>query len=169
MIWIARLLVALLGVIFVIIGIGTMLDPSTLMNDFGLVSPALDGRSAVRADMGAFFVCSGGFALASLFPGQRHWLLGAIALFIVAFLGRLFGVFMESGSQGIISAMLIEAASIAILVFAYVVFGIVKRQAENEATAAQTNAPTKPQLADKEPAAEPVVDKTIESDKNSSS
>ncbi len=132
MIWVARLLVALFGIIFVVVGIGTMLDPSTLMNDFGLVSPDYDGRSSVRADMGAFFVCSGAFALASLFPGQRHWLLGAIALFGVAFLGRLFGVFMESATQGIISLMLVEAACIAVLVFAYVVFGMHKRAAQAE-------------------------------------
>jgi len=145
-----------------------MLEPGLLLNDFGLIAPDENGRSAVRADMGAFFVCSGLAALASLFPGQRHWLLGAIALFSTAFLGRLFGVFMAGATQGIISAMLIEAACIAALVFAYIVFGLAKRRAETKAAAPQITpaAPEQEQqqaVADQsaEPASTPVANQDV--------
>ena len=123
MVWVARLLIVLFGVLFIATGINAMLDPSAIMNEFHLFSPDATGSSAVRADMGAFFTCSAAMALWALVPGQRHWLLVPIALFATAFTGRLFGVFLSASNADIISAMLIEAASVAILVFSFVMLG----------------------------------------------
>ena len=120
MVWIARFLIVLFGILFIATGINGMLDPGALMNEFHLASSDATGSSAVRADMGAFFTCSAAFALWALVPGQRRWLLVPIALFGTAFAGRLFGIFLSTSTQDIISAMLIEAASIAILIFAFV-------------------------------------------------
>lgn len=120
MVWVARLLIVLFGILFISIGFTALLNPENIMADFGLSAIDDTGRNTVRADMGAFFICSALAAFAALVPGQKHWLLGSIALVGIAFLGRLFGIFLGGSTPAILQFMLTEAVAVGILVFAYV-------------------------------------------------
>ena len=141
MVWVARLLIVLFAVLFISIGFTAMLNPENVMADFGLSAIDETGRNTVRADMGAFFICSALAAFVSLIPGQKHWLLGSIALVGIAFMGRLFGIFLGSSNSVIVQFMLTEAVAVGILVFAYVMLGknII---AKNEAKAAKAQQDT---------------------------
>ena len=123
MVWVARLLIVLFGVLFISIGFTALLNPENIMADFGFSAIDGTGRNTFRADMGAFFICSAVAALAALIPGQRHWLIGAIALVGIAFLGRLFGIFLGDTTPKVLEFMLTEAVAVGILVFAYVILG----------------------------------------------
>ncbi|MEZ5710361.1 MAG: DUF4345 family protein [Blastomonas sp.] len=120
MVWIIRILVVLYALLFGLMGIRGMLDPDSIMTQFMLMAPDQTGRSAIRADMGAFFIVSAAGALLGLMPRQRHWLLVPVALFGLAFTGRAIGLALEGATQPITEAMLIEAISVGMLVFAYV-------------------------------------------------
>ena len=128
MVWVARLLIVLFGVLFISIGFTTLLNPENIMSDFGLSAVDETGRNTVRADIGAFFICSAVAAFVSLIPGQKHWLLGSIALLGVAFLGRLFGLFLGGTTPAIVQFMLTEAVAVGILVFGYVMLSKNKTQ-----------------------------------------
>ncbi len=138
MVWIARLLVLLFGILFISIGLTALLNPDTIMANFSLASIGPEGqfdetgRNTIRADMGAFFIGAALAAFAGLIPGQKQWLLGAIALCGIAFLGRLFGIFLTGPTPAIIQFMLTEAVALGILIFAYVVLG---RKTETQAAA----------------------------------
>lgn len=119
MIWVGRIIAGGFGLLFALIGARTLIDPGFIMAQFELGQPGLTGQSAIRADIGGFFLGGGLFALTALLPGRRHWLLGGVTLLGLAFTGRAIGVLAQGTTGKITEAMLVEAVSIALLLFAY--------------------------------------------------
>lgn len=121
MIWVIRLLVVGFAALFIIIGARAALDPQSIITQFELGRQGTTGISAIRADMGAFFIGTGVAAIVGLLPGKREWLLGAAGMVTLAFTGRAIGL-MESGlTANIAQSMIIEAISIALLVAAFAI------------------------------------------------
>lgn len=119
MTWATRLLVAAFSALFLIIGVRTMIDPQSIITQFELGRQGITGTSAIRADIGGFFVGTSLAALVGLLPGKRQWLLGAATMVALAFVGRAMGVMNDGLTANIAQAMIIEGVSVALLVAAF--------------------------------------------------
>jgi hypothetical protein len=128
MTWVIRLLVAAFSALFLIIGVRAMLDPQSIITQFELGRQGVTGTSAIRADMGAFFIGTGLAAIVGLFPGRRQWLLGAAAMVALAFTGRLIGLISDGLTANIAQSMIIEAISIGLLVSAFAILSPRRRE-----------------------------------------
>lgn len=119
MVWVIRLLVAGFALLFVIIGARALLDPQTIIAQFELGRQNATGLSAIRADMGAFFIGTGLAALVGLMPGKREWLLGAAAMVALALTGRVIGLTSDPLTANIAQSMIVEAISVVLLVASF--------------------------------------------------
>ncbi len=147
MTWVIRLLVAAFSALFLVIGIGAMLDPQSIITQFELGRQGVTGTSAIRADMGAFFIGTGLAALVGLFPGRRQWLLGAAAMVALAFTGRAIGLMSDGITANIAQSMIIEAISVALLVAS---FAILSPRRREELAAQKAEEAERQRLADEE-------------------
>lgn len=129
MTWVIRLLVAAISALFLIIGVRAMLDPQSIITQFELGRQGVTGTSAIRADMGGFFVGTALAALIGLFPGKRQWLLGAAGMVALAFTGRAIGLLSDGLTANIAQSMIIEAITIALLVAAFGILNPLRREA----------------------------------------
>lgn len=71
---ILRIVVALIGLLFILLGIRWLVDPSGSAADLGM--PLLEGigRSTQIGDLGAFFFSGGLMVVIGLLSNQRSWL-----------------------------------------------------------------------------------------------
>lgn len=76
------------GLLFVLLGIGFLLDPAANGADFALAPVGAEGLATIRADMTAFFVVAGGCMLWGAWKRNGDLLLVSSALFAIAFIGR---------------------------------------------------------------------------------
>jgi uncharacterized membrane protein HdeD (DUF308 family) len=114
-----RIVVALLGVLFVVLGIRWLIDPTGSAADLGM--PLLEGigRSTQIGDLGAFFFSGGVMVLIGLLTNKRSWfyapmiLIASTALFrVIAWLAHDAAFATEQiVAEVIITALLIAAAS----------------------------------------------------------
>ena len=121
MTWVIRLLVAGFAALFIIIGVRAMLDPQSIIAQFELGRQGATGLSAIRADMGGFFISGGLAALVGLWPGRREWLLGAATMVALAFTGRTFGLMSDPLTANIAQSMIIEAIAVVLLVASFAI------------------------------------------------
>lgn len=128
MTWVIRLLVAGFSALFVIIGVRALIDPQSIISQFELGRQGVTGMSAIRADMGGFFIGTGVAALVGLFPGKRQWLLGAAGMVALAFTGRAIGLMSDGLTANIAQSMIIEAISVALLVAAFAILSPRRRE-----------------------------------------
>ncbi len=112
---ILRAAVALYGLLFVYIGVGVHIDPANLMAMFKLTAVDATGVSAVRADMGAFFLFGGATLIYGAWKAHRHWLLTGLIMIVLAFLGRLIGLLAMPGNPEITQSMTVEAVGILLI------------------------------------------------------
>lgn len=114
--WVLRGAVLLWALLFIIVGVQGILDPSSYAETFGI---GIEGTAAnsVRADMSAFFlVAAGAAAVGALVRGWTRALLVPAALFGTALVGRLIGAGMgDAVDSGIVQGMIIEALSVALM------------------------------------------------------
>jgi hypothetical protein len=75
--------------LLLLVGIGVWIDPVWTGTRLGLVGQGSLGIASLRADLGAFFLTSGGFALAAALLRRPALLTPALALIGLAFAGRL--------------------------------------------------------------------------------
>lgn len=112
---ILRAAVALYGLLFVYIGTGVHIDPGNLMTMFKLSAVDATGVSAVRADMGAFFLFTGAALVFGAWKAHRHWLLSGLLLVLLAFIGRAIGLLAMPGNPEITQSMTVEAVGILLI------------------------------------------------------
>lgn len=86
---IVRVIAAILGVLFVVIGLRWLIDPLAAATHLGM--PLLDGagRSTQIGDMTAFFLTLGASVLLAVFTTKRIWFYPAVMLLGTAAIGRL--------------------------------------------------------------------------------
>lgn len=111
-------IIVLLAVIDVVVGFGFLVNPAQAGSEFGLTVLGNAGTSALRADFTAFFF------VAALFMGWGAWrrrgelLLAPLALFGIAFTGRLINLLLEGGYEDWWIPMAVELVHIVVLVLA---------------------------------------------------
>jgi len=83
-----QILVGLPGILFVLVGIGWIVDPARTAAELGM--PLLEGvgRSTQVGDLASFFVTLGACMLIALYTKSRTWYYPAIMLLALAALGR---------------------------------------------------------------------------------
>lgn len=87
--YIVRIGIFVSAALLLAIGIGAWIDPVWTGSRFGLTAQGSLGVASLRADLGAFFLTSGGFALAAAALKRPGLLTPALALIGLAFAGRL--------------------------------------------------------------------------------
>ena len=115
---IARLLVGLVGAASLLAGLTFWFNMEALLTDFGIETAGLVGRATVRADMGGLFLTIAVMALMAAWKRSRMWALGALVPLCAAIVGRLIGVVADGAGSGIWPPIMVEAFSIAVLVWA---------------------------------------------------
>jgi len=99
------------GLANLVIGLGFLAMPYSLIGGFGLDPQGAAGLSTTRADFTAFFALSG---VAMLYGGWKRSgevLLVPAALFGIAFVGRAFSLVADGAYEGFAMPMLIEAVT----------------------------------------------------------
>ncbi len=106
------------AIIDAMLGFGFLFDPGGTGGDFGLQTMGVAGLSAMRADFSAFFLVS---AACMAWGGWRRRggvLLVPLALFSVAFIGRLINLIVAGTYDLWWMPMLVELAHIIVLTVA---------------------------------------------------
>jgi hypothetical protein len=99
------------GLAYLVIGIGFLALPHSLVGSFGLDPQGAPGLSTTRADFTAFFVIAG---VAMLYGGWKRSgevLLVPAGLFGIAFLGRAVSLIADGAYGSFAMPMAIEAAT----------------------------------------------------------
>src|SRR5690606_41571053 len=88
------------GIVFTMIGLGFLFDPTGSATGFGLAGRGAQGLSTLRADMTAFFVVGGVTMIWGAWKRNGELLLVPAALFGIAFIGRAVSPLADGASQG---------------------------------------------------------------------
>lgn len=118
MIWIVRGAAALVGLFFTAMGLTALFMPEQIGEIFQLTANSEVGRSAIRADLGGFFLGGGLLALAGVVRSKAHWLGAATLLIVIALTGRIIGGLSGGFPEAVLQSMAIEVVLILILVTA---------------------------------------------------
>ena len=114
-----RIVVALVGLLFVMLGIRWLVDPSGSAADLGM--PLLEGigRSTQIGDLGAFFFSGGLMVVIGLITDRRSWLyapamlVASTALFrVIAWLAHDAGFATQQIAVEVVSSLLLIAAAL---------------------------------------------------------
>lgn len=121
---ILRIAVGLWGVAFGLLAVRGILNPAVFLEQFGLQAPGAS-INTVRADFGAFFLVSAVGALWGAWrPEKARLLYVPAALFGTALAERLLGLaFGDPASDANNQAMIVEAVSVGLMLFAAKRFG----------------------------------------------
>lgn len=84
-----QLVVALPAALFLFTGIRWLVDPAAVAPQFGVELGTGLGLSTQVGDLSAFFLTLGGTIVVALMTGQKVWYYPAVALLLLAALGRL--------------------------------------------------------------------------------
>lgn len=111
-------IIILLAVIDVVVGVGFLVNPAIAGADFGLTVAGNAGTSALRADFTAFFFVAALFMAWGAWRRRGELLLAPLALFAIAFTGRLINLLVEGSYDGWWLPMAVEMAHVVVLALA---------------------------------------------------
>ncbi len=111
-------IIVLLAIIDMVIEIGFLVNPSTAAMDFGVSADGPMGLSALRADFTAFFVVSAVFMIWGAWRRRGDLLLFPLAMFLVAFTGRLVNLVVVGSYDGWFIPMTVEMVHVIVLALA---------------------------------------------------
>ncbi|MXO63374.1 DUF4345 family protein [Qipengyuania oceanensis] len=106
------------GLMFLLIGIGFLIDPASSGVDFGMKADGPQGLSTMRADMTAFFVVAAVSMVLGAWRRNGDLLLVAAALFGIALTGRIVSLIADGTYDGFAFPMLVEAVTVIVLLIA---------------------------------------------------
>ncbi|HAH10699.1 MAG TPA: hypothetical protein DCL48_11410 [Alphaproteobacteria bacterium] len=109
-----RIAVAVLGVVFLIMGFWAWGAPLSLGTALGLEAKTGVGQASLRADLGAFFLTAGGFATAAAALKRGSLLLTPLVLLGLALTGRLITAGTAPFEGGMIVPILVEVVAVAV-------------------------------------------------------
>jgi len=119
---VARVLIGIMALFFGAMGAGFWLNLETQAAGFGLQGAVeasnLIGRMSVRADFGSFFLTIGILCGYAVWKRSGSAAIGAALLFGIALLGRIVSIALDGPAPGAAPPMVIEAVSVAILLWA---------------------------------------------------
>ena len=85
---ILKIIVVLPAVLFIVMGLRWLVDPSGIAPEFGFMLADGVGRSSQMGDMSAFFLTLGVCILMALVSGHRIWYYPPVMLLLLATIGR---------------------------------------------------------------------------------
>lgn len=107
-----RIVLALLGGLFLFVGSQFLIDPVTAGGDFGLKPKGNAGLSTIRADMTAFFWVSGGALLYGVWKQRGEAFYVTAALMGIVFCARCLSLALDGTYEGWLPPMAIEAFTV---------------------------------------------------------
>lgn len=113
-----RIVLSLLGLLFVFMGTGFLIDPVGSGGDFGLEAPGPQGLASIRGDMTAFFWVSGASLIIGAWRGNRSLLYVGAALMGIVFMGRALGVTLDGTYDGWYPPMAVEGLTVVLALVA---------------------------------------------------
>jgi hypothetical protein len=117
MLWIAVL--ALIGLLFLGLGLNFMFNPVSMAAGFGLVAEDVSGLNSIRGDFGGLFLAMSMMVAVGLASGQRLWFLAVAVLLGCIALGRLLGFVLDGFAGNNVPAFLLELVLALILLMAH--------------------------------------------------
>ncbi|MCZ6710311.1 MAG: DUF4345 family protein [Gammaproteobacteria bacterium] len=114
-----KVVVALFAVLFVVLGAGVMLDPSSAPAQFGVESLGLVGSSTLRGDLGGMFIGAALMLAWGLLSGRTTLFLAVAVLMGSIAFGRTIGFFVDGANGQVIMPFVVELVMVVILVFAH--------------------------------------------------
>ena len=78
---VVRIVVVLLGLLFLVSGVNWVLDPDAAAQGLGVALPDGLARSTLIGDLGAFFFAGSAFIFLGVVTARAHWLYAAAMLF----------------------------------------------------------------------------------------
>ncbi len=118
-----KLLIASIGLLYLLIWLRLMTDPGAMLEQFALVPEGIAGLNSLRANVGVLFFAGTLFCFLSLRANAHWWLLPAAALTAGAALGRLIGMAMDGIARESVTGLLFELVIVAIFLLTYRVLG----------------------------------------------
>ena len=112
-----RVILALLGALFLFVGAQFLIDPVTTGGDFGLTPNGNAGLSTIRADMTAFFWVSGGALLYGVWKQRGEAFYVTAALMGIVFCARCLSLVLDGTYEGWLPPMAIEAVTVILCLF----------------------------------------------------
>lgn len=107
------------GLMYLMLGVGFLLDPVSSGADFGVSANSEQGLSSMRADFTAFFVVATGSMMIGAWRRNGDLLLVAAALFGIALLGRIVSIVLDGTYEGAFVPMAAEAVTLVVLLIAH--------------------------------------------------
>ena len=112
-----KVVVALPGVLFVVMGVRWLVDPAGIAPDFGFALADGIGRSSQVGDFAAFFLTMGACILLGVVTGRRLWFYPPIMLLLLAATGRVLAWALH-GAAFVATSILFEVVVGVLLVMA---------------------------------------------------
>lgn len=111
-------IIALLAILDAALGIGFLLEPIQSGGQFGVTPLGNQGTAALRADMTAFFLVAALFMAWGAWRRRGELLLAPLALFVIAFTGRLIDLLVNGAFEDWWFPMTVEMLHIVVLAVA---------------------------------------------------
>lgn len=107
-----RVILGLLGLLYLFVGSQFLLSPVETGGDFGLAPKGNAGLSTIRADMTAFFWVSGGALLLGVWKQRGSVLYVTAALMGIVFAARCLSLVLDGTYEGFAPPMAFEAVTV---------------------------------------------------------
>ncbi len=107
-----RIILGLLGLLYLSLGAGFLFDPSGSGADFGLEQLGVKGLASIRADFTAFFLVAGGCLVWGAWARRADPLIVSAALMGAAFIGRAVNLAQNGAHEGWLQPMVFEAVTV---------------------------------------------------------
>lgn len=107
-----KVVLSLLGLLFIYMGAGFLIDPAEAGADFGIGAAGAHGLTSIRADLTAFFLVAGGATLMGTWTARKEYLYVAAALMAIALVARLISAAQFGTFDGWVAPIVVEAITV---------------------------------------------------------
>ncbi len=118
MLWVIRIIIGLLALLFLLLGLGFLLDPIPAAGRMGLEAMDLTGMSSLRGDLAGLFFASTVMMVLGLWRGHPTWFLAVAVLMGAIAFGRVIGFALDGATSTSLTAFATEIGTILFMVFA---------------------------------------------------
>lgn len=113
-----KIVLTLLGLLFLYMGAGFLFNPAQAGADFGIGAAGSHGLTSIRADLTAFFVVAGGATLMGVWAERKEYLHVTVALMGIAFVARAISAAQFGTFEGWVVPIVVEAVTVVLALFA---------------------------------------------------
>jgi ribonuclease Z len=119
-----RLLVGLIGLLFLILGLGFMTFPDIFSTGFSVQPITIQGLNAIRGDFGGLFLGMSFFCFLGAMTGHSRWLIVPTIFLILIITGRLISFALDGFALAENRALIAEAVMLVLLTIAILVLAL---------------------------------------------